>query len=146
VISPQDGMVPYRGDFVREAKMPKISQWFFRTAVVFLIFSIAAGLQMSISGVHNVTGAHAHAGLLGWATSAIFGTYYALDPAKATTRLAYTQFWIFTIAAVVMSVALYLMLLGYEGLAPVVAAGSILSFVGVLIFAFVVFAPSSPRL
>jgi hypothetical protein len=35
--------------------MPKISQLFFRAAVVFLIFSIGAGLQTSVSGVHNVT-------------------------------------------------------------------------------------------
>lgn len=126
--------------------MPKISQWFFRTAVVFLILSIAAGLQMSISGVHNVTGAHAHAGLLGWATSAIFGAYYALNPSKAETKLAYIQFWVFVVAAAVMSVALYFLLLGYEELAPLLAASSIVSFVGALLFAYVVFAPSSPRL
>lgn len=126
--------------------MPKISQWFFRAAVVFLIFSIAAGLQMSISGVHNVTGAHAHASLLGWVTSAIFGAYYALDPAKAETRLAYIQFWVFVVAAAVMSIALYFLLLGYEGLAPVVAAGSILSFVGAILFGYVVFAPSADRI
>jgi hypothetical protein len=40
------------------------------------------GIAMSISGVHNVTGAHAHANLLGWVTMAIFGVYYALAPAK----------------------------------------------------------------
>ena len=71
--------------------MPNVAQLFFKAAVVFLIVGIGMGLQMSISGVHNVTGAHAHANLLGWVTSAIFGGYYALNPAKARTKLAATS-------------------------------------------------------
>ena len=67
--------------------MPRISNLFFRTAILFLIVGIAIGLQMAISQNHNVIGAHAHINLLGWVTSAIFGVYYALNPAKAEGRL-----------------------------------------------------------
>ena len=68
--------------------MPQVSHLFFKAAVVFLVVGLLMGLQMSISGQHNVIGAHAHANLLGWVTMAIFGGYYALNPAKAATRLA----------------------------------------------------------
>src|SRR5690606_32515143 len=55
------------------SNMPNISNLYFRTAVLFLIAGIGLGLMMSISGNHNVIGAHAHINLLGWVTSALFG-------------------------------------------------------------------------
>ena len=63
--------------------MPKVAELFFKTAAVFLIVGIAMGLHMSMSANHDVIGAHAHTNLLGWVTSALFGGYYALNPAKA---------------------------------------------------------------
>ena len=119
--------------------MPRLAELFFRTAIVFLIVGIAIGLQMSISGVHNVTGAHAHINLLGWVTSAIFGTYYALNPAKAEGRLPLVHYGIYTGGVVVMIVGLYLLLQGNAAMEPVVATGSIITLVGVLSFAAVVF-------
>jgi uncharacterized membrane protein (UPF0136 family) len=86
--------------------MPKISEYYFRAAIVFLIAGIALGLHMSISGNHNVIGAHAHINLLGWVTSALFGGYFALNPAKATGRLPMIQFVIFTLGVAVMGVSL----------------------------------------
>ena len=44
--------------------MPKLAHLYFRTAILFLFAGIAMGLHMSISGNHNVTGAHAHSNLL----------------------------------------------------------------------------------
>lgn len=122
--------------------MPRISDLFFKTAVVFLIVGIAVGLQMSISGVHNVTGAHAHVSLLGWVTSAIFGVYYALNPGKAEGRLPLVHFGIYTLGVVVMNVALYLLPLGNPAMGPFLAGGSLITFLGVLVFAVVVFGPA----
>jgi hypothetical protein len=45
--------------------MPQISELFFKTAALFLVLGLMMGLQMSISGQHNVIGAHAHSNLLG---------------------------------------------------------------------------------
>jgi hypothetical protein len=92
--------------------MPRISELFFRSAILFLIVGIGLGLQMSISQNHNVIGAHAHINLLGWVTSAIFGGYYALNPAKATGLLPLVQYWVYTIGVVVMAISLYLLLTG----------------------------------
>lgn len=121
--------------------MPRVSHYFFRSAIVFLIIGIIVGLQMSISGTHNVTGAHAHANLLGWVTMALFGGYYALNPTKAQGRLPLIQFGVYTSGVVIMIPALYLMLAGDPRYEPVVAVGSLIAFLGILIFAVIVFMP-----
>ncbi|MDB5473574.1 MAG: cbb3-type cytochrome c oxidase subunit [Devosia sp.] len=123
--------------------MPKISNLFFKTAVLFLIVGIGMGLQMSISENHNVIGAHAHVNLLGWVSSAIFGVYYALNPAKAERRLALVHYAVYTTGVVFMSMALYLLLQGNTAVTPVVAVSSLIVVAGVLIFAWTVFAPEN---
>lgn len=125
--------------------MPRISHLYFKTAVVFLIVGIGVGLQMSISGVHNVSGAHAHISLLGWVSSAIFGGYYALNPAKAAGRLPLIQYGVYTVGVVVMMIALYFLLLGNVVLSPGVAAGSLITLAGALIFGFIVFSSAGDR-
>lgn len=125
--------------------MPKISELFFKTAIVFLILGIAAGLQMAISGSHGAYPAHAHINLLGWVTSAIFGGYYALNPAKAARRIALVHYGVYNLGLVVMLPALYLMLHGNPALEPIVATGSMIVAVSVLIFAFVVFSAETAR-
>lgn len=119
--------------------MPPIAEYFFKTAICFLIVGIAMGLQMSISGEHNVIGAHAHTNLLGWVTMALFGVYYALNPAKAQTRLAQVHFWSYFGAVLVMSPSLYLLYLDYASVEPLLALSSIVAFVSVIAFAVVVF-------
>jgi cbb3-type cytochrome oxidase subunit 1 len=122
-----------------ESSMPQVSELFFKTAALFLVLGLMMGLQMSISGQHNVIGAHAHSNLLGWVTMAIFGGYYALNPAKAATRLARAHFWLYTLSIAVMVPALYFLYLGYGGLEPLLAVSSLTAFAAVLIFVFIVF-------
>ena len=124
--------------------MPYVSHLFFRTAIIFLIIGIGLGLQMSISGTHNVIGAHAHINLLGWVTSAIFGGYYALNPAKARSRLALVQYGVYTLGVAIMAPSLYFLLLGNPAMEPLVAASSLIAFAGVLLFALVVFSKDQP--
>ncbi|ANT51011.1 hypothetical protein [Mesorhizobium amorphae] len=120
--------------------MPRVSELFFKTAIVFLIVGIAVGLHMAISQDHAAFPAHAHINLLGWVTSAIFGGYYALNPAKAARRIAMIHFGLYTLGLVVMLPALYLMLAkGNTAIEPVVATGSMIVAAAVLVFGFVVF-------
>ncbi|HEY0031939.1 MAG TPA: hypothetical protein VGB81_01610 [Devosia sp.] len=123
--------------------MPKISHLFFRTAVLFLIVGIGMGLQMAISQNHNVIGAHAHVNLLGWVTSAIFGGYYALNPAKADGRLPLIHYGVYTLGVALMGLSLYLLLQGNTAMEPIVAISSLITFAGVLIFAWTVFVPQN---
>jgi cbb3-type cytochrome oxidase subunit 1 len=119
--------------------MPRIAQLYFKTAILFLIVGIGMGLKMAISQDHSVIGAHAHCNLLGWVTMAIFGGYHALNPRKAERRLAMIQYYVYTAGVVLMVPSLYLMLLGNAAMEPIVAIASIITFIGVLLFAFIVF-------
>lgn len=119
--------------------MPNLATLFFKTAIVFLILGIVMGLQMAISGTHNVIGPHAHTNLLGWVTTAIFGGYYALNPAKAQGKLAQLHYWVYTLGIVIMIPSLYLLYLGYGAMEPLTALSSIIVLVGVLIFAVVIY-------
>jgi hypothetical protein len=121
--------------------MPRISEYYFRSAILFLLVGISVGIHMSISQNHNVTGAHAHINLLGWVTSALFGGYYALNPAKAAGRLPLVQFAVYTLGVVVMGASLYLLLSGNVAMTPIVAASSLITFAGVLLFAWIVWMP-----
>ncbi len=119
--------------------MPRVSQLFFKTATVFFLIGIILGLQMGISGDHAAFPAHAHLNLLGWVTSAIFGIYYALNPARAEGRLPMIQFAIFTIGVIIMIPALYFLNLGNTAMEPLVGIGSFIVLAGVVLFAAVVF-------
>ena len=119
--------------------MQSLASLYFKTAIIFLIVGIAMGLQMAISGNHNIIGAHAHANLLGWVTMAIFGGYYALNPTKAQSRLANLQYWVYTTGVVVIVPSLYLLYLGYAAFEPLTALSSLVILLGVLMFAAVIY-------
>jgi peptidoglycan/LPS O-acetylase OafA/YrhL len=125
--------------------MPRIAQMFFKTATIFLIVGIAIGLHMGISENHSAMPAHAHINLLGWVTSALFGFYYAVQPAKAERRLAFAHYYIYLAGMVVMFPALYLKYTGYPQFEPLLAAGSMIVALGVLVFSFLLFAPDDRR-
>ncbi|WP_011580916.1 MULTISPECIES: hypothetical protein [Chelativorans] len=126
--------------------MPHLANLYFKTAIVFLLVGIAMGLQMAISGDHNVIGPHAHANLLGWVTMAIFGSYYALNPAKAQGRLAMLQYWVYTAGVVVIVPSLYMLYLGYAFFEPLTAIASLVILLGVVLFAVVIYAKEpAPR-
>jgi hypothetical protein len=125
--------------------MPHVSQLYFKTAIVLFVVGILMGLQMSISGNHNVIAAHAHTNLLGWVTMGLFGGYFALNPAKARTRLAMIQYGVYTLAVVVMTPSLYFMLQGNAAMEPLVAISSFVALAGVLLFGYIVFARDQPE-
>jgi len=119
--------------------MPRIASLYFRTAILFLIAGLSIGIMMAISRNHDVMGAHAHINLLGWVTSALFGGYYALNPAKAEGRLPLIQYGVYTAGVLIMVVSLYLLLQGNVAFEMPVAAGALITFVGVLLMAVVIF-------
>lgn len=120
--------------------MPRISHLYFGAAAIFLLFGIAMGMHMSITHNHNVIPAHAHVNLLGWVTCALFGTYFALNQAGSSTRLAWVQFGVYLVGLVLMLPSLYFLILGNAAMEPLVAIGSILTSLGVVLFAVVVLA------
>ncbi|MEH2512422.1 hypothetical protein V1291_003776 [Nitrobacteraceae bacterium AZCC 1564] len=124
--------------------MRNISGLFFKTAVVCLLFGLFVGMQMGISDNHVSIPAHAHINLLGWATSAIFGAYYALNPLKANRRLAAVHYCVYTFGIATMLPGLYVEEFYNLPAAPVVGVGAATICVGVLMFAWLVFAKEAP--
>jgi peptidoglycan/LPS O-acetylase OafA/YrhL len=123
--------------------MPRVSELFFKTGVIFFLLGIAIGIKMGISGDHSAFPAHAHFNLLGWVTSAIFGGYYALNPAKAEKRLAMIHYGLYTLGLVVMLPPLYLKYAqGNDAMEPILGIGSLIVAAGVLVFTVVVFSPA----
>jgi hypothetical protein len=125
--------------------MPRISRLFIKTATIFLVLGVGLGLQMGIAKDHSAMPAHAHILLLGWVTSGLFGGYYALQPAKAGWRVAMAHYVVYVLGMVIMLPALYLKYTGYPQFEPLLAGGSMIVGLGILIFAYVIFSPDDQR-
>jgi hypothetical protein len=72
------------------------------------------------------------------------GFYYNANPAKAESRLALIQFWVSTIGLWIMIPGLVLTLRGAPAGEPIVILGSLITLVGMILFATAIFrkAPS----
>jgi uncharacterized membrane protein len=125
--------------------MPRVSLLFFKTGTILLVIGVAMGLHMGIAQNHSAMPAHAHINLLGWVTCALFAVYYALQPSKAGNRLAMVHFVVYLAGMIVMFPALYLKYTGYPEFEPLLAVGSMIVGVGILIFAFLLFSGDEQR-
>lgn len=70
-----------------------MSSWFLRLAVPYFALGVLLGNIMGASHDLTLTPVHALLNLLGWASLFLFGLWYRVMPAAATTRLAKAQFW-----------------------------------------------------
>ncbi|EBA05888.1 hypothetical protein [Sagittula stellata] len=115
--------------------MHGLSFWFFVLAVISGALGMAWGIQMSASGDHSLSIAHAHLNLVGWVGFAIFGIYYHLVPA-AHGKIAWVHFFValLGLGAIVPGIVLAVTSQG-ETLAKV---GSVLTFLSIMIFLVVV--------
>jgi hypothetical protein len=111
---------------------------FLIVAVACAVTGMAAGITMAARHDFTLMPAHAHLNLLGWTTMALFGLYYRGDPEAAASRLAEAQFWCASIGVVLMIGSLTVLLLGSPAAEPLVAMGSILVLVSMLLFGGVV--------
>ena len=75
---------------------------FFGLSVISAIIGMAWGIQMSASGDHMLSPAHAHLNLIGYVGFAIFAVYYHLVPAAGETMLAKIHLAVAVIAVVLM--------------------------------------------
>jgi cbb3-type cytochrome oxidase subunit 1 len=120
-----------------------ISSLFFKGAVLWFVAGTSVGMQMGLSGNHSFIDAHAHLNLLGWVSSALFGCFYALHPTVASKRRARVHFTVYNAGLVLMLPSLYLVQAGYDWAEPLMAIGSSLTWVSVILFATLVLtAPS----
>jgi hypothetical protein len=121
--------------------MPRVSAAFFATGLLCLFCGGAIGMYMAGGGDAAYAGMHVHLNLVGWATMALCGTFYALTPQTFSPRLAWTSFWVLTAGIVVFfpAFAIFTAHGNDPHLEPVMKAGNGLTGLGMLIFAVSVF-------
>ena len=99
-------------------------------------------LGMRMGSIENfvLAPAYAHLNLVGWATMALYGGFYALTP-SASTRLAWINLIVSTVGVLVMipSLVMFLKSGNDPKWVPPMAAGEIITALGAAIFAISVF-------
>lgn len=121
--------------------MPKVSAAFFATGALCILFGGAIGLFMSHGGETTFSGLHVHLNLVGWATMALCGTFYALNREILTretmsVKLAWINYAVLTAGILVFFPAYAVFLkTGNQALLPVAHIGNGLTGLGMVIFA-----------
>ena len=119
--------------------MPNIDRWFLRIAVVYGLVAMILGIVMGISEDHSQAPTHAHLNLVGWVSMALYALVYRLYPAAAQSRLAPAHFWVANVGAVLLTLGVYTLMAGMQSLMFVVISGSLITILGMLIFAAIVY-------
>ena len=114
--------------------MSRLALAFFSTATICAVCGMIWGIIMAASGDHGMMPAHAHLNLMGWATLALMGTYYALTGQGG--RIGWLNFYLSALGVAVTIPSLGLMLAGNEAAEKGATLGSILALLGMLVFAY----------
>jgi hypothetical protein len=142
-------MIPARPRHVRRLRrvraMTRLSDYFFRVAVLAGLIGMGMGLFMGMTHDFSLTPAHAHLNLLGWASMAIYALFYRAIPAAAETVLARLHFFIAVPALVVMTVGIAMINTGQAYGEPVTVVGSIAVITGFALFAVIVMRATAAR-
>lgn len=120
--------------------MHKLGSLNLRLSVIYILIGMTWGLHMAISGDHSTYPAHAHLNLVGYVSVFLYGLFYRSLPDRPAGRLEWSQFALAHIGVVVMVPGIALahadnMALGE----PLAAAGSLITFAGMILFALIVF-------
>jgi hypothetical protein len=116
--------------------MNRLSLSFFTAATLCALTGMVWGAIMGSSENFALAPAHAHLNLVGWATLALMGTFYALS-GKAGP-LGWLNFALSTVGVVVMIPGLALVVTGHAAGMPAVIGGSSMAMLGMLVFLIVV--------
>jgi hypothetical protein len=107
----------------------------YRIAVTYFALAVVLGVVMGAVGNVSLYSVHSHLNLLGWLSLAAIGLIYQHLPHIARNRVALMQFWLHNTGLPVMMLALTAKDLGYTGAEPILALGSVVVGVSVVLFA-----------
>lgn len=116
--------------------MKSTPTWFYLTAALFGLCGMIWGIQMSATHDHTLSPAHGHLNLIGFVSMAVFGTYYALTPSAASTRLAVIHYGLVTVTVLILTPGIVFAIEGQSELMAQI--GSILAVASMALFGFVV--------
>jgi hypothetical protein len=118
--------------------MPKLALAFYTAAACCALVGMTWGIQMGMTETFTLAPAHAHLNLVGWATLALMGAFYAAAGDRASPRLGWLNFALST-AGVVVFVPSLAVLLATTGKANLgVMVGPFLALAGMVTFLVVV--------
>lgn len=125
--------------------MPRISDWFLRLAVIAALIGMVMGVAMGATENFTLSPVHAHINLLGWTSMLLYGIFYRLFPAAGVARVAAIHFGLVVTGLVLMlpGLAMKLTGTGHAVSTPLLSAGSILTLLSMVVFAFIVFRATS---
>jgi hypothetical protein len=109
---------------------------FFAAGALCVALGMGWGILMGITQDHSMAGAHAHLNLVGWVTLALFGVYYTLTPQAARSGLARVHLLVAVVGVATMVPGIALTIGG--GTETLAIAGSLITFLSMLIFLFTV--------
>ncbi len=112
--------------------MSRLALSFFTVGGLFVLAGMVWGAIMGSSEDFTLAPAHAHLNLLGWATLALMGTFYALSGRAG--RLGWINFILSTAAVLVMIPSLAMFLSGNKPALRGVVLGTVLAIAGMLTF------------
>jgi hypothetical protein len=111
-----------------------IDRLFILIAFVWLLCGMLFGIYIGINELPIHSNAHAHAGLLGFVISSLFGLFHRGWPAMGRSRLAMAQLVIYEIGVVVLVAGKYQV--SEYGSSPIVAPGAVITVLGTLLMAW----------
>ena len=112
----------------------------FRISVSVGLLGMAFGIFMGIKQDFALAAAHAHLNLLGFVTIFLSALYYRAFPAAAVSRLARYQAVVSVVGAILFPIGIACVLLGgHDRFEPVVVAGALMVFAGMVLFAAIVY-------
>ncbi|MEC8630537.1 MAG: hypothetical protein VXY73_10625 [Pseudomonadota bacterium] len=122
--------------------MNTLATRFYLAAGIFALCGMVWGIQMSATGDHSLSPAHGHLNLIGFVAMAVFGTYYALVPSAAASKLGNVHFGLAIVSVLVLipGIARAISEQG-EALAKI---GSILAVLSMLLFLVVMIRHRKP--
>ena len=112
----------------------------FRVSVSIGLLGMAFGIFMGIKQDFALAPAHAHLNLLGFVTMFLSALYYRAFPTAAASRLARYQAVVSVVGAILFPSGIASVLLGgHDRFEPLVVGGALTVFVGMLLFAMIVY-------
>jgi hypothetical protein len=117
----------------------------FRFSVSSGLAGMGFGIFMGVTQDFMLAPAHAHLNLLGFVTMFLSALYYRAFPEAAAMRLAFYQSIVSMVGAVLFPIGITCVLLGGHDLfEPVVVAGALTVFLGMALFAVIVYRTAEP--
>jgi hypothetical protein len=116
----------------------------FRVSVVLGLIGMGLGISMGIRQDFALVPAHAHLNLLGFVTLFLSALYYRTVPEAGASLVAKVQAATAIVGAIIFPIGIGCVVLGgRERFEPIVATGATIVFVGMALFAVIVFRTSN---